>query len=100
MKTFVVEIADAAATDARKAFLWYEDKSAALGLRFESDFKQIIERLKENPEAFQVRYTKVRVAFLENFPFGIHYFVKGNIVVVLAVFHTSLSTEHWKKRSK
>lgn len=74
MKTFEVEITDAAAADARKAFLWYEDKSTTLGLRFENDFKQIIERLEENPEAFQIRYKKVRVAFLEHFPFGIHYF--------------------------
>ena len=96
--SFQIEISDAASNDTRKAFLWYEEKSPTLGLRFENDFKQAIDLIRDNPHKFQVRYKDMHIVFLNHFPFGVHYFIKDSTVVILAVFHTSQNPATWPTR--
>lgn len=59
---------------------------------------QLMETIKLNPLLFQVKYTSVRVAFLHKFPFGIHFIIKDDSVIILAVFHTIFNPSKWLKR--
>lgn len=91
-------IAQAAEDDIRQAFFWYEDKKEQLGTTFEQHITHAIASIQDNPLKNQVRYGGTRVFFLKKFPFGIHFKVTGNDILIVAVFHTSLSPDKWKKR--
>lgn len=72
---------------------YYEYISEALADKFEIDFWKTIEKMKNNPKHFQIRYKNVRVAFTETFSFGIHFFIDKDKIVVIDLFHTSQDFE-------
>ncbi len=86
--------------DITEAALWYNKKQKGLGKRFTAHVRETVYYIKQNPEAFNVRYDKVRTAILNVFPFMIHYTVdeKNKIVVIAAVLHTSRNPDIWKKK--
>jgi len=97
---FLIEIAEAAEDDIRKAFLWYEGQKDNLGSLFEEQVNTAIDNIQSNPLKTQIRYGNTRIFFLEKFPFGIHFQVneKEKSILIVAVFHTSLDPEKWIKR--
>jgi plasmid stabilization system protein ParE len=97
---YTLAISEAAEEDVRNAFLWYEDKQQGLGMDFELLFNEAIDSIISNPLKIQIRYGKIRVFFLTRFPYGIHFIVTGNTILVVAVFATKDNPEKWTKRSK
>ena len=67
---------------------YYEKVSNDLADRFHKEFWGAIDRIKENPLHYQVRYRKIRIAFTEVFPFGIHYIIEKQQITVLKILHT------------
>lgn len=67
---------------------YYDDISVSLADRFEEDFWKTIERIKSDPFHFQQRYSEVRIAFLNQFPFAVHFVVKDEIIEVITVLHS------------
>ncbi|MBL4754690.1 MAG: type II toxin-antitoxin system RelE/ParE family toxin [Flavobacteriales bacterium] len=57
-----------------------------------------IATIKTNPELFAVKYKQTRVAVVKRFPYGIHYVVEKDRIVILAILHTSRSPKLWKGR--
>jgi len=96
--TYSISIAEAAEKDIREAFLWYEDKKESLGITFEEHILNAVDYIQRNPLKTQIRYGNTRVFFIEKFPYGIHFQIHGNIVLVVAVFHTSQNPEKWIQR--
>jgi plasmid stabilization system protein ParE len=41
-----------------------------------------------------------RRALLKRFPYAVYFAVDNEIIVVLAVFHTSRDPESWRRRSR
>jgi len=78
--------------------LWYEEQRIGLSYDFELCLEAGLAEISRNPENFQKRYKSVHVRFSPRFHYGIHYIVKENTIVVIAVFHTSLSPKNWTKR--
>ena len=78
--------------------LWYEEQRVGLSFDFELCLEAGLAEVVRNPENFQKRYKKVQIRFISRFPYGIHYVVKENTIVIIAVFHTSLSPKNWSKR--
>lgn len=60
-----------------------------LGISFENSISKTIQQIQKNPLKVQIRYNTIRVAILSKFPFGIHYTVRENEILIIAVFHTS-----------
>lgn len=86
--------------DVLEAKEFYKSKQTGLEKRFATEVKNTINYFIKNPLLFQVKYKKVRVAYTEVFPFGVHYHLdeKTNTITVMGVFHTSLSPDNWLKR--
>lgn len=86
--------------DIREAAKWYNTKKDGLGKRFTADVRESVRHIKQNPEAFSIRYDKVRTAVLTVFPYVIHFtFDEANkTVIVSAAFHSSRDPALWKKR--
>lgn len=97
--TYSISIAEAAENDIREAFLWYEDQKDNLGSTFKNHVNKAVDSIQSNPLKTQVRYGNTRVFFLRKFPYGIHFQVDKNHILIVAVFHTSKDPEKWTKRS-
>ncbi len=95
--TYELSIAQIAEEDIHEAFIWYEDQQQGLGLRLEQEFGQAIDSIRSNPLKTQIRYREIRVFFLPTFPFGIHFEVNQNEILILAFFHTSRDTKTWNR---
>lgn len=78
--------------------LWYEEQRVGLSFDFELCLEAGLAEVVRNPENFQKQYKNVQIRFISRFPYGIHYVVKENTIVIIAVFHTSLSPKNWSKR--
>lgn len=95
---YTVSISEAAEADVREAFLWYEEQKRGLGEVFRLHFTEAVLRIGFAPLEVQVRYGSTRILFLLRFPFGIHFVMRDATVLIVAVFHTSMSPERWKHR--
>lgn len=95
---YTINIVEAAEDDIRRAFLWYEKQKENLGSTFKKHIFKAIDSIRDNPLKIQVRYADTRVFFLKKFPFGIHFNVAGNDILIVAVFHTSLDPVFWENR--
>ncbi len=86
--------------DVKEAARWYNDKKKGLGRRFVKEVRNKISYICKNPKAIAERYDDTRCAVLDVFPFMVHFSIdeKQNVVIVSAVFHTSLNPERWEKR--
>ena len=83
----------------KESAFYYDSKQKNLGMRFLQEVNLTSDYICENPLVFQIRYDTIRIAFLENFPYGIHYeYIEDeNQINIYAVFHTSLNPEIWVK---
>ena len=79
--------------------LWYEDKREGLSYDFELCLEVGVNEIKRTPNAFQKRYKKVKIRFIKRFPYGIHYIMKDEIIIVIGVIHTSRSPKNCSNRS-
>lgn len=99
--TFNILISEEAQWDIEESFAFYEAVQPGLGLRFEEDLDNSIQAIAANPKTCQLKYRRtIRIVFTKSFPFGIHYFIDGADVKVIAVFHTSRSPKNWDSRIK
>jgi hypothetical protein len=86
--------------DVLQAKDWYKSQQKGLEKRFANEVKITLNYIIKNPLLFQVKYKKVRTAYTEVFPYGVHYHLneKTKSITVLGIFHTSISPDKWLKR--
>lgn len=85
---YFIELSDDAKLTIIEVLEYYATISIPLKERFEVELTKSIELLFINPLHHQVRYRKIRIAFTEVFPYGIHYIVKNEYIYVLKILHT------------
>lgn len=85
--TFDIDFSQEAKKDVSETYAWYENIRSGLGNRFRADLRQTTSFLRSEPDGIQIRYADVRIIFLKNFPYGIHYRIRKIIVKVMAVLH-------------
>lgn len=74
----------------------YDKKEAGLGKRFKNSVKEMLSKIKENPEIFQQTGKNQRRAVLRSFfPYSIHYFLdkKTKTVLIARIFHQHRNQE-------
>ncbi|OXA91654.1 type II toxin-antitoxin system RelE/ParE family toxin [Flavobacterium hercynium] len=84
--------------DIEDAVLWYEKQRIGLSYDFELCLEAGIDSISRNPNLFQKKYKNIRMHFISRFPYGIHYQMEKEEIVVIGVFHTSRSPKNWSKR--
>lgn len=89
-------IKPSAEEDITDAFLWYQQQQVGLGVFFVNEIDKALDLITVFPNAFEVRYEKVRIVFTDRFPFGVHYIFEKERIFVLAVLHTSSDPSNWK----
>ena len=81
-----------------EAVKWYEDKVKGIGLNLLLNVEATIESILRIPEAYTPTYKNTRRALVRKYPFGIHYIIDKDKIVVLAIFHESRNPKDLKKR--
>lgn len=91
----------------RQAFLeyvaarrWYEKQRPGLGSDFEVEIERALLRACATPRRFQEVVPYVRRVRVHRFPFGIYFRVRGDLLVVLAIFHARRNPAGWRVRTK
>lgn len=93
-----IRLTDDALFDIEEIVLWYEDQRKGLSYDFELCLEAGINEIIRTPLAFQQRYKRVKIIFINRFPYGIHYTLQNDEIVIIGVFHTSRSPKNWDKR--
>ena len=78
----------------------YAEESERLGQEFLTEFENAIQRIRDFPEAWGLIGKNVRLCQLTRFPYGIVYFVKDDIIRVVAVAQLHRKPGYWKVRLK
>ena len=86
--------------DIETAFEWYEKEQPGLGRDFLDQLRVAYDRIAEGPLKYPRLRSNTRRALLKRFPYGIYFSVENEVVVVLAVLHTSRDPALWQRRSR
>ncbi len=90
-----------AETDVDEAVGWYVNEATAdVAARFLDEYIKLEEAISTRPLSFPVIYkdTIRKARFKKPFPYFVLFFLQGNTIYIVAVFHDKRNPERWKKR--
>ena len=85
---YKISVSDETQLDIREGSEYYSKISEALNQKFLSEIINTIEIIQVNPLHHQIRYKKIRIAFTEIFPYGIHFIISNETIYIFRVLHT------------
>ena len=85
--------------DIEDAARWYEAQRTDLGGRFLDEIQSAFSLIAENPKLYPEIYRQTRRAMLQRFPFGVFYRMRGSVVSIIAVMHSSRDPKQWMTRT-
>lgn len=84
--------------DLAEATAYYEKASPGLGLDFLDESERTIGRILLNPEVWTAVAEHHRRCRTRRFPYGLHYTIERDVVIITAVMDLRRNPEIWKKR--
>jgi len=81
-----------------EAVKWYEDRVQGLGANLLLNIEATLESILRIPEAYTPEYKNTRRALVRKYPFGIHYIINKDKIIVLVIFHENRNQKELKKR--
>ena len=100
MNSYRLIIGPFAELDLQVAYDWYELQKEVLGEEFIEEVEKTIHRISQTPLQYSKVKKLVRMAAVKRFPYGIYFFIKEDIINVIAIFHFSRDPSIWKNRNK
>lgn len=100
MSNYRLVAVPAADRDIEAAFEWYEKEQLGLGREFLDQLRAAYDRIADGPLKYPRLRSKTRRALLRRFPYGVYFSVEKEVVVVLAVLHTSRDPAQWQRRAR
>ena len=91
-------IASVAELDIQAAHKDYNKKLEGLGDEFENEINQSIHYIEQEAQTIQVRYDNIRICFLKRFPFGIHFQMTENNVLIVGIYAMKDNPNKWTKQ--
>lgn len=86
---YQLQILRQAREDMQKAAKWYNEQQVGLGERFLSEVIKTLRLAETNPLHYEERFAKkFRFALVHSFPYLVVFKIKGDFIVIHAVFHT------------
>ena len=87
----------AAEVELQEAYEWYEERELGLGADFLECVEDCVQVIRQHPEIFPATHKGVRQGVLKRFPYSVVYFVAGESLIVVSVFHSSRDPKVWKR---
>lgn len=98
MSTYKIEITNLAEEEYSSAFHYYQEQLPGLGIKFEKEVEDLVEKLKANPFLFERKFKHYREAVLSRFPYFIVYEIILNSVIIHSFFHSKRNPKRKLKR--
>jgi len=87
-----------AAEEYLEACRHYAGIEGKLGLAFAREVETVIHQIVQHPTAWPVIEEDVRRHLLKRFPYGIHYTVEEDFVLIASVAHLKRRPDYWRNR--
>ncbi len=84
--------------EALEATSWYDEQVAGLGSEFARALDAVVQSIARIPEAYPLIEGECRRALLRRFPFSVIFRMRGEELLVVAVFHQSREPQSWLTR--
>jgi hypothetical protein len=85
-----------------EAYNWYKGRKLGLGSDFLRALNDRLVAIEHAPTGYPIilihKSMHIRRALLKQFPYGIIYFIKDRMVIVIACFHASRDPKEWNSR--
>ena len=93
-----IDFLDAAKSEFEDAVDYYDEQRFGLGLEFEEELEQALERIDHYPEAWSPLSSRVRRCVLNRFPYSVIYEIRSEIIIIVAIQHHHKEPESWRSR--
>lgn len=93
-----IDFLDAAKSELDDAIDYYDEQRFGLGLEFEEELEQALERIDHYPEAWSPLSSRVRRCVLNRFPYSVIYEIRSEIIIIVAIQHHHKEPESWRSR--
>jgi hypothetical protein len=94
--SYSIAIVHSANIHLTKAIDWCIEQNPGLEIKLLKSVDAAISYIQKNPLKSQIRYLDVRIKFLRNPKFGIHYVIRDKHIFIVGIFHTSQDSDNWK----
>ncbi len=84
---YVLKYRREAEKDLDETKTYYASISPLVTDNFFAEFFETISFILQEPTLFQIRYRKVRIAPMYRFPYGVHYIINQDQIIILRVLH-------------
>jgi len=81
--------------DVSRAIEHYKEIRIELARDFLKDLRATKNYLVKHPKKIQVRYANIRIAFLQTFPYGIHFRVQDKTITIISILGTAEDPKKW-----
>src|SRR4051794_13638651 len=86
--------------DLSAARRWYNRQGVDLGIRFTAAVGNAIDFVRKQPEALVPIRDDVRAVRCRDFPYRIYYQRVGDVIRILAVYHTAREPDKWEDQKR
>ena len=93
-----VVVSSAAERDYTEALCWYAERSIQAAERFDTEFDLAIQTIASDPDRFPKCDDRHRYYLMRHFPFQVIYREQGDVLVIIAIAHTSREPRFWDSR--
>ena len=83
--------------DVAKAIEYYKEIRIELARDFIKDLRATKDYLVKHPKKIQIRYANIRIAFLETFPYGIHFRLQDKTITIISILGTAEDPKKWNE---
>ena len=88
-----------AEADIDDVYSWYELRREGLGREFVMELDNTLASIRYKPKSHRKVHKELRRALLKRFPYAVFYFLRGDEIIVTAVFHQTMDPNRWKQLS-
>lgn len=93
--SYTISIVHRATIHLTKSIDWCLEQNSGLEIRFLKSLDSAVQYIQKNPLKSQVRYKDIRIKFLKNPKFGVHYVIRDKHIYIIGIFHTNQNSENW-----
>lgn len=83
--------------DVSRAIEYYKEINIEIAKAFLKDLKATKKYLVKHPKKIQIRYADIRIAFLDTFPYGIHFRLQDKTITIISIFGTAEDSQKWEE---
>ncbi len=89
----------AAKVEFEDAAVWYDERRPGLGEEFIHEIEQAVAQAAAAPSRYPIVLRDIRRTVTRRFPYSIYFRMRGDALIVLAVFHGRRNPLAWQRRN-